>query len=181
MRLLIPITLALVLAASAAPARAAWTTQGGWSFPTQRVANNAMVESANQGALAFWHDRGVYPNPHVTYMLVDTSDDLGDAEGRTDEMTGTVWLTAREVRDAQSETPRGRFLTDYSFREDLFTVIAHELGHVAGLRFTGANGPYHSETGLMSPDTATPWAARVWRRGLDAQWRAKHPRHRRAR
>lgn len=59
----------------AAQANSTYSVEGGFAYPTQRVANNAMVESANDAALVMWHARGIYPDEHVTYLLVDNSTD----------------------------------------------------------------------------------------------------------
>lgn len=164
------IALACLAFATSASASGTWSVEGGWHYPTERIAHNAMVDSANLSALAFWHHRNVFPNEHVTYFLVDDAMDLAGADAPTGaggrgDAAGRIWLNVDVVKYAQS----GQLGWRYDC-ERLWVLIAHELGHVGGLP--------HSATGLMGPaaDIDPPIAKSWCRQQAAARIAARHAR-----
>lgn len=127
-----------------------------------------MVETLVRLGVDFWHARGVEPCPAPTVLIADSliEDDGVDAAGRA--LDCRIWLRADLVRAAERERYKPE-AAGHRVREALCIVVAHEVGHLAGLG--------HSETGIMAPAAnAVPWECKVWRWALDREAKAQRAR-----
>lgn len=113
-----------------------------YPYPGRRASGDPWVEALRQGAVDFWRSRGV----DAQGASVDVADDLlypgaaglGRAEGREVILQGGLLGTYLANARNEGYSVRGR-------RRNLHRVgelIAHEVGHAAGLE--------HTQGGLMA-------------------------------
>lgn len=175
----------LALAAAPAAATAATTlpnpslvhTDAGWAYPTQRPVTDPMVLEAAQVAKQFWLDHPGY--------AAEYGGDLSRLAGWQLWLATTPWYADAMTWDEQTWLNDGpgysydlasHHRTNAYMVATVCTALAHELGHVIGMRFPDNPGdPYHSPDPKSIMFRYEPehnvWACHVWAAHYSAQAR----------
>lgn len=170
MRVCVFVLALLVVVAFAEPAHA--------DYPPQRPKTSWIVRSAYRSANAFWKHRRVTVTQTPVFYVVDDTDRLGDVDGvgsavaRAEWGGDRIWMAKCCVRDATADWRQHGRHSDTQYREALWIIVAHELGHTAALTFPDGPDPgtdldLHPASGLMSAESIPTCAqAHAWAKSL---------------
>ena len=133
-----------------------WTSH----YPSERVANNPMLDRLYLFAVGFWAKRGVVPCGPVSILL---SDQMNGANGAASSpkrpgmeyAACRLWVDTYLVRDAQRNS---------SLEDRVCNTVLHEVGHLGGLP--------HSRDGVMRPVDSIVGGFSIDDRG---RWRGAGP------